>query len=194
MNGRLSGVLCATLLLSGCDAVLTTAQLSPVKEDGILGEWKDLGVRGSTPDPDPVVIRFTNGEYWVGSAAQFTKGEASAFTLSRVGAALIVQSAGKDQCVALGAEKAAPCWSLNRVELLPDHLNWYEFDAERMGRDSFNGSMNVAHSVRREFKKDGNSNNSVLISADLPDLKSFLESYVKRQSVFRLTGRLQRIR
>ena len=186
--------LAAILTTSGCDAVLSTAKLPPVREDGILGEWKDLGMRGSKPDRDPVLIRLTNGEYSLGSADQFAKGEASQFTLARVGNMLIAQSFSNDQCVEFGVEKGQPCWTLNRVELLPDRLNWYEFDAGRMGKDSFSGALNIVHSVHRQRKKDGNFDNTVLISAESQDLRVFLESYVKRPAVFRLTGRLERIR
>ncbi len=46
-------LLLAILAIAGCDAVLTTAPLPPVREDGILGEWKDLGTPGSPPKPIP---------------------------------------------------------------------------------------------------------------------------------------------
>lgn len=186
--------LLAMLVTTGCDAVLTTAQMPAVREDRILGEWKDMGVKGSAPDPEPVMIRLTNEAYSLGSAAQFAKGEASSFTLAQVGNVLIVQSSGRDQCVEFGKEKGQPCWSLNRVEILPDRLNWYDFDTERMGADSFRGVLNVAHSVHRQRKKDGTTDNLILLSADVPDLSTFFESYVRRPAVFRLTGRLQRSR
>ncbi len=179
---------------TGCDAVLTTAPLPSVREDGILGEWKDLGTPGSKPDPDPVLIRFMDGEYRVGSPDQFAKGEASRFTLARAGNVLIAQSPSEDQCADFGVPKGQPCWSLNRVELLQDRMNWYDFDARRLGRESFSGTLNVPHAVRRQRKKDGSSDNTILFSADSSELGLFLEAYVKRRAVFRLTGRLQRVR
>lgn len=179
---------------TGCDAVLTTAPLPPVREDGILGEWKDLGTPGSKPDPDPVLIRYMDGGYWAGSPDQFAKGEASRFTLARAGNVLIAQSPSEDQCAEFGVQKGQPCWSLNRVELLRDRMNWYDFDAQRLGRESLAGTLNVAHAVHRQRKKDGSSDNTILFTADSSELGLFLEAYVKRRAVFRLTGRLQRVR
>ena len=186
-------LLLAILATTGCDAVLTSTQLPPVREDGILGEWKDLGTPGSKPDSDPVLIRFKDGQYMLGSAEEFAKGEALPMTLARAGNVLIAQSPSK-QCDEFGTEKGKPCWSLNRVELVKDRLNWYDFDAARMAKDSVNGTLNVAHHLHRQRKKDGKTDNMVLLSADSSDLQRFLESYVKRRGVLRLTGRLQRIR
>lgn len=185
-------LLLAILAIAGCDAVLTTAPLPPVREDGILGEWKDLGTPGSPPQADPVLIRFTDGAYWTGSPAQFAKGGASRFTLGRVGNVLIAQSPSENQCDEFGGQKGQPCWSLTRVELLRDRMNWYDFDAQRLGRDSFSGMLNVPHSVHRQRKNDGGIDTTILLSAGSSELQRFLESYVKRSGVFRLTGRLQR--
>jgi hypothetical protein len=184
----------ALLATAGCDAVLTTTELPQVREDGILGGWKDLGTPGSPPDSDLLLIRFTDGQYRAGSADQFAQGKASPFTLARVGNALIAQMPSESQCDEFGTPKGGPCWSLNRVELSGDRMNWYDFDAQRLGRDSYNGVLNVAHSVHRERKKDGSFDNAILFSADSPDLQRFLESYVKRRGVFRLSGRYRRVR
>jgi hypothetical protein len=186
-------VLLIVLACSGCDAVLTSAQLPPIREDRILGEWKDRGTSGRTPDPEPVSIQFKDGEYWLGSAGQFAKGEATRFTLARAGNVLLAQSPSKD-CDEFGTQKGQPCWSLYRLELFEDRMNWYDFDAERLGKDSFSGALKVPHFVHRQRKKDGGFNNTVLLSADSSELGSFLETYVKRPSVLHLTGRLQRIR
>lgn len=183
----------AVLFLSGCDSVLTTAQLPAVREDGIAGEWKDLGTPGSPPGSDPVRIQFKDGAYWVGSPEQFAKGEASRFTLARAGNTLIAQSPSENQCDEFGTEKGQPCWSLNRVELLRDRMNWYDFDAQRLGQESFRGTLNITHSVHRQRNKDGSFDNAVLLSGDSSELQRFLESYVKRRGVFRLTGRLERL-
>jgi hypothetical protein len=187
-------LLLTILATTGCEAVLTTASLPSVREDGILGEWKDLGTPGSTPEADPVLIRFMDGEYRVGSPDQFAQGKATRFTLARVGNVLIAQAPSEDQCVEFGVQKGQPCWSLNRVELSRDRMNWYDFDAQRLGRESFSGTLNVAHSVHRQRRKDGSFDNTILFSADSSELRLFLESYVKRSAVFRLTGRLQRVR
>ncbi|HEY1753851.1 MAG TPA: hypothetical protein VGG72_00540 [Bryobacteraceae bacterium] len=182
------------LAITGCDSVLTTAQLPSVREDGILGDWKDLGTPGSTPQVDPVLIRFKDGEYALGSPDDFAKGMASRFTLARVGNVLIAESPGEGQCDVFGTEKAESCWSLNRVEVWPDRMNWYDFDASRLGRESFGGSLNIAHSIRRQRKQDGSLETTVLLSASSTELQRFLESYVMRRGVFRLTGRLERLR
>jgi hypothetical protein len=187
-------LLLAILGTAGCDAVLTTAQLPPVREDGILGEWKDLGTPGSTLESDPVAIRFTDGAYRMGSPDQFAKGNASPFTLGRVGSVLIAQSPSENQCDEFGTPKGQPCWRLNRVELMRDRMNWYDFDAQRLGRESFSGTLNVAHSIHRQSKKDSSSDTTILLYADSSELRLFLESYVKRRGVFRLTGRFQRSR
>ena len=193
-------LLLAILGTAGCDAVLTTAQLPPVREDGILGEWRDLGTPGSTPDADPAVIRFTDGAYRMGSRARLkspdpsVKAKDSPFTLARVGNVLIAQSPSENQCDEFGTPKGQPCWRLNRVELLRDRMNWYDFDAQRLGRESFSGTLNVAHSIHRQSKEDSNSDTTILLYADSSELRLFLESYVKRRGVFRLTGRFQRIR
>lgn len=188
-----SGLLVAILAASGCDAVLTTSQLPAVREDGMLGAWKDMGRPGTPPDPEPVLFKYVDGEYWLGSANQFTKGEASPFTLARVGKVLIAQSPGKTQCDDFVSQKGKPCWSLNRLELLKDHMSWYDFDSARMAKDSFSGTLNVAHSLHRQRKENGNFENALLISAEIPQLQTFLETYVKRSKVFRLTGRLERM-
>jgi hypothetical protein len=183
----------AILATTGCDAVLTTAQFPPVREDGILGEWKDLGTPGSEPQADHVLFRFIDGEYRAGSPDDFAKGNAGRFTLARAGNVLLVQSPADTQCDEFGVQKGQPCWSLSRIELSGDRLNFYDFDAPRLGRESFGSAMNVAHSVHRERKKDGGYDTAVLLSAGSSELVQFLESYVKRRAVFRLTGRLQRI-
>jgi hypothetical protein len=185
-------LLAAILGTTGCDAVLTTASLPSVREDGIVGEWKELGAPGTKPDADPVLIQFTDGEYRVGSAAQFAKAEASRFTLARIGNVLIAQAPSEDQCAEFGVPKGEPCWSLKRVELSRDRLNWYDFDAQRLTRESLGGAVKIAHSVHRQRRKDGNIDNTILFSADSAELQQFLESYVKQGGVFRLTGRLQR--
>jgi len=192
----LAGILLlpAILATAGCDAVLTTAQLTPVREDGILGEWKDLGVPGTKPEADRLVIRFTEGMYRIGTASDFESGKATAFTLSRAGSALIAQSAGEGQCDEFSAGKGQACWMLNRVELVRDRLNWYDFDAQRLGRESFSGSLNIAHSVHRERKNNGSFDTSVLLSADAAGLQRFLEGYATRKRVLLLTGRLERMR
>jgi hypothetical protein len=186
----------ALIAITGCDSVLTTAALPSVREDGIVGEWKDLGIPGTKPDADPVVIKFMDGEYRVGSPEQFAKGDASRFTLARVGGVLITQTSAGDQCVEFGVQKGQPCWSLSHVELSKDRtgMNWYDFDALRLGQESLSGALNVAHSLHRQRKKDGSFDNAILFSADSSELGLFLESYVKRRAVFRLTGRLQRVR
>ncbi len=186
-------LLLAILATTGCDAVLTTAQLPPVREDGILGEWKDLGIPGSEPQADHVLFRFMDGEYRGGSPDAFVQGNAGRFTLSRVGNVLLMQSPGESQCDEFGVQKGQPCWSLSRIELSGDRLNFYDFDAPRLGRESFSRAMNVAHSLHRERKTDGNYDTAILLSAGSSDLVQFLESYVKRRAVFRLAGRLQRI-
>lgn len=182
----------AILATTGCDAVLTTAQLPPVREDTILGEWKDLGTPGSKPESDHVLFRLMDGEYRVGSPDDFARGKAQRFNLARVGNVLLMQSPG-DQCDEFGIQKGQSCWSLSRIELSGDRLNFYDFDAPRLGRESFSGAMNVAHSVHRERKKDGGYDTAVLLSASSSELAQFLESYGKRRGVFRLAGRLQRI-
>jgi hypothetical protein len=185
-------LLLATLAITGCDAVLTTAPLPSVREDGIVGEWKDLGTPGSKPDTDPVRIQFMDGEYRVGSPDQFAKGAASRFTLARIGSVLIAQAPSEDQCGEFGVPKGEPCWSLKRIELSRDRLNWYDFDAQRLTRESLRGAVKIAHSVHRQRRKDGNIDNTILFSADSAELQQFLESYVKQGGAFRLTGRLQR--
>jgi hypothetical protein len=185
--------LVAILATTGCDAVLTSTQLPSVREDGILGEWKDLGKPGSKPDPEPILFKFKDGDYWAGSAAQFAKGEASQFTLARAGDVLIAQSPGKDQCDEFNKEKGQPCWSLNRLELVgKDRMYSYEFDAQRVGKDSFSGALNVVHAVHRKRNKDGKFDTAILFSAESSEWARFLESYVKHPGVLRLTGRLQR--
>ena len=191
----LSGIilLLAILAATGCDVVLTTTQLPAVREDGILGEWKDLGTPGSEPQADRVLFRFMDGEYRVGSPDEFAQGKAARFILARVGNVLLMQSPGESQCDEFGVQKGQPCWSLSRIELSGDRLNFYDFDAPRLGRESFSSAMNVAHSVHRERKKDGSYDTAVLLSPSASELAQFLESYVKRRGVLRLAGRLQRI-
>lgn len=186
-------LLLAILATTGCDAVLTTAQLPSVREDGILGEWKDLGTPGSEPQADHVLLRFMDGEYRVGSPADFAQGKAERFILARVGDVLLMQSPGERQCDEFGVQKGQPCWSLSRIELSGDRLNFYDFDAQRLGGESFSSAMNLAHSVHRERKEDGSYDTAVLLSASRSQLEQFLESYVKRSGVLRLEGRLERI-
>jgi hypothetical protein len=189
-----AGLLLAVLATSGCDVVLTSAKLPAVREDRILGEWKDLGTHGSKPDPEPVIIRFEEGQYRLGSAEQFAKGEFSEFSLARAGNVLIAQLPSKDHCDEFAAQKGKPCWGLYRLELLGNKLNWYDFDAERMARESITGTLNVVHSLHRERKQNGAFDNIILISADSPELAQFLETYMKRRAALRLTGRLERVR
>jgi hypothetical protein len=188
-----AALLLAVLATSGCDAVLTSAKLPEIQEDRVLGQWKDLGTNGSKPDPDPVFIRFINGEYRVGSAEEFAKENATPFTLARAGSVLIAQSPNKGQCDEFGGEKGRPCWNLYRLDLLGDKMNWYDFDTDRLVKDSVAGTLNVVHSLHRQRKQNGTFDNAILISADAPELVAFLESYVKRSGVFKLTGRLQRV-
>ena len=186
-------LLLAILTTTGCDAVLTTAQLPPVREDSILGEWKDRGTPGSKPETDRVLFRFMDGEYRVGSPDDFAQGKAERLILARVGNVLLMQAPDESACDEFGVRKGQPCWSLSRIELSGDRLNFYDFDAPRLGRESFSSAMNLAHSVHRERKKDGGYDTAVLFSAGSSELVQFLESYVKRRGVFRLADRLQRI-
>ncbi|HEY3740241.1 MAG TPA: hypothetical protein VGL53_10375 [Bryobacteraceae bacterium] len=193
-SSKLAGAvaLAAILIASGCDAVLTTAQLPEVKEDRILGQWKDLGTPGSKPEPDPLLIKFDQGQYWAGSADDFAKGKASAFILARVGSTLIAQSASK-QCDEFGVEKGKPCFSLNRIQLMGDKMSWYDFDSAQMAKDSISGALNVAHTLHRERRQSGTFENAMLIPVDAPALQQFLTSYVTHRGVFHLTGRLERV-
>ena len=192
-SGRapLSIILLLTILVdTGCDSVLTTVQLSLVREDGILGEWQGVDTPGSTP-ADIGLIQYMDGEYWSGSPEDFAKGKASHFTLARVGNVLIAQSPGKcDEC---GIQKSQVCWILSRIELTRDRMDWYDFDARTLAKESLNGALNVAHSVHRQQKKDGSSDTKILLSADSSELGHFLNSYVKRRAAFRLTTRFRRI-
>lgn len=184
--------LAAILIASGCDAVLTTAQLPEVKEDRILGQWKDLGTPGTKPDADPLFIKFEQGQYWAGSADDFSKGKATAFLLARVGNTLIAQSTSK-QCDEFGVEKGKPCFSLNRIQLVGDKMTWYDFDAAQMAKDSVSGALNVAHTLHRERRASGTFEDAILIPVDAPALQQFLTTYVTRRGVFHLTGRLERV-
>lgn len=187
-------LLFALLIATGCDLVLTTAQLPPVRVDAILGEWKDLGVPGATPEAAPLSIRLADGAYRIGTADEFANGKATGFTLARVGNVLLAQSPEEGQCEEFGAEKGQPCWNLNRVDLSHDRLNWYDFDAKPLGRASFNGALKIAHAIHRKYKSDGNSDDTILFTASAPELQRFLESYARQRGVFRLSGRLERIR
>lgn len=183
----------AVLATAGCDAVLTTAQLPPVREDAILGQWKDLGVPGTKPEANPLFIRFTEGMYRIGTADDFTNNKATGFTLARAGSALLAQSPGEGQCDEFHARNEQPCWLLNRLELAHNNLNWYDFDAPRLARESLSGALNIPHSVHRKRAADGSLDTAILLSADAAGLQRFLESYTTRRGALRLTGRLQRI-
>jgi hypothetical protein len=187
-------LLLALLATTGCDLVLTTAQLPPVRVDAVLGEWKDLGVPGTTPEASPLSIRLVDGAYRIGMADEFASGKATSFTLARVGNVLLAQSAHEGACDELGGDKGVPCWNLNRVELSHGRLNWYDFDTRPLGRASFSGALNVAHAIHRKYKSDGNSDDTILFAASAPELQRFLERYVRQRGVFRLSGRLERVR
>jgi len=186
-------LLAAALLTAGCETVVTTAQLPAVREDAILGEWKDLGTSNKKPDSNPILIRAADNGYTLGTADDYAKGIETRFTLSRVGGTLLAQSVSQDDCDEFG-EKGKPCFLLNRVDLSGGRINWYDLDAQRLGRDSFNGVLQVAHTLHRQRKEDGNTDTAVLLSADAAGLQKFLESYVKQRGVFRLSGKLERIR
>ena len=127
-------LLAALLACSACEAVLSTAQLPAIREDRMLGQWKDLGTPGSTPDKDPMVIRFMDGSYWAGSADDFTNGKATRFTVARIGGMLIAQSFSENDCDEFSNQKGQPCFRLNRVDISGDRMSWYDFDAQRLGR------------------------------------------------------------
>ncbi len=186
-------LLLAILATAGCDEVLSTAQLPSVREDRILGEWKDLGFPGAPPEADPLSIRFANGAYRMGTSDEFAKGNETSFTLARAGHLLIAQVPAPNHCDEFGT-KGQPCWGLYRLGLAGNRINWYDFDAQRLGRESFSGALDIAHSLHRQRKDDGAFDNTILLSADASGLQRFLDSYVKKRGVFRLTGRLERIR
>jgi len=183
-------ILALVLMIAGCDVVVTTAQLPAVREDAILGQWKDLGTPGSPPESSPLLVRFTGGVYRIGSPEDFAKGKDTSFTLARAGRALIAE-VQTDACDEFG-ENGQPCWSLSLVDIRGARMNWYDFDAQRLGRASFTGTLNVAHSLHRRRNSDGSFDNSVLLSADAAALQSFLAGYVKQRGALRLSGRLVR--
>ena len=176
---------------AGCDTVLTTVQLPTVREDGVVGEWKDLGTPDSKPDQSTLVIRFENGEYLAISPDEKVDDNTSRFTLARVGDLLIEQE--KQECSGFNVPNGQSCWSLGRMELAGDQLNLYEFDATLLAQESISGTLNLPHTIRRERNKDGSFDTSVLLASDRDGLGRFLESYVKRPGAFRLTGRMQRL-
>jgi hypothetical protein len=188
------GGLVATLLAcSGCDSVLTTAQLPAVRDDSIAGEWKDLGTPGSDPDKDPLSIRFMDGKYWSGSPDDFRDSKASPFTVARIGSVLIAQFAEESACDAFGVADKQPCFNLAVLEPMGDRMNIYDLDASRLARESVEGMLDIPHSLHLTRGKDGSTDTTVLFSADASDLSRFLEAYVKRSGVFKQTGRLQRV-
>jgi hypothetical protein len=105
---------------------------------------------------------------------------------------LIVQAPVNTECDAFGDQKGQPCWSLSRIELSGNRINLYDFDVPRLARDSFRGRLSLVHSVHRERRKDGNSDSTILFSADSAELGRFLESYVKNRGVFRRTSQLSK--
>lgn len=190
-NGLIGALAAVLLAATGCDSVLTTTQLPAVREDGIVGTWKDLGIPGSKPQDDPVVIQAQDSAYVAISPGEQVDEKTSRFTLARVGGVLIEQE--QQSCGEFSLPKDQSCWSLSRIELLADRMNFYEFDAARLARESVEGKLTIPHFVRRQRNKDGSFDTTVLLSAEGGDLTHFLEPYVKRSGVFRLTGRLQRV-
>ncbi|MGB6856865.1 MAG: hypothetical protein WBE03_08275 [Terracidiphilus sp.] len=168
------------LFLSGCNYVVLENPLPSVLDNRIVGSW-------ATPDGKlyAVIKPGDNSSYVSLTADDITKnGSGSTFYLAKAGGTLLAENPSACSAFLFSAPSADDtpngCWTITRVVLTDNALEYDTFDTTLMLRKSVGGELrDVSLQFGASVSKGANStiDTDVLIEGKPEDVTPFLAAY-----------------
>jgi hypothetical protein len=172
------------LFLSGCNYVVLENPLPTVLDNRIVGSW-------ATPDGKlyAVIKRGDDSAYQSLTADDITKnGKGTTFYLASVGGTLLTESPSACNAFLFSSPSAADapsgCWTITRVVLSDNSLEYDTFDTSLMLHKSVDGGLrDVALQFGASVAKGANStiDTDVLIEGKPDEVAPFLATYSSGQ-------------
>lgn len=176
----LAGFGAVAFFLTGCNYVVLENPLPSVVDNRIVGSW-------ATPDGKlyAVIKPGDNSSYQSLTGDDITKnGSGSTFYLAKVGGTLLAENPSACSAFLFNAPSAddAPngCWTITRVVLTDNTLEYDTFDTTLMLRKSVQGELrDVSLQFGASVAKGANSSidTDVLIEGKQEDVTPFLAAY-----------------
>ena len=172
------------LFLCGCNYVVLENPLPTVLDNRIVGSW-------ATPDGKlyAVIKRGDDSAYQSLTADDITKnGKGTTFYLASVGGTLLTESPSACNAFLFSSPSAADapsgCWTITRVVLSDNSLEYDTFDTSLMLHKSVDGGLrDVALQFGASVAKGANStiDTDVLIEGKPDEVAPFLATYSSGQ-------------
>jgi len=161
------GIALACLVLSGCDDVLVTTRLDPIRDDRVVGVW------ANPEDPNDLGIITRSGDGYAIRPRE-AGGKSTRFTLSRAGDVEFAQI--EEKCanhVFSFQGDSRTCYLTLRLEFGANSLTF-----RQIGVDVFtkNPDLNAEYRIATSHPKRGDSVTCALIESPAPELLTFLAS------------------